>query len=180
MSNSQDHGLCMCTSEVYRMRTVEDETRGKYGAGIPTSSQVPWRAGVVEAAAAQWERNECRFLEANIRGFEFHKHINIYLKNSELLKFSRQHVDKTVVLNDQNCFWRSICSEETVHSRFFSAGRIGFRSHFWWALNVHDLFVTRPFFWLDCSVTFFENYEQRIFASKNWACRTSPPVSSCV
>ena len=26
MSISLDHGLCRCTREVYRMRTVEDET----------------------------------------------------------------------------------------------------------------------------------------------------------
>ena len=69
-----------------------------------------------------------------------------FLKNSELLKCSRQHVDRTVFLNDQNYSWQSICSGEIVHSRFFSHGRIGFRSHFWWALNFHDLFVTRPFF----------------------------------
>ena len=48
---------------------------------------------------------------------------------SELLNCSRQHVDRTVFLNDQNCHWQSICSGEIVHSRFFSDWRNGFRSH---------------------------------------------------
>ena len=119
-----------------------------------------------------------RFFLANIRGFEFH----LFLwKNSEVLKVSRQHVDRTVFLNDQNCYWQSICSEEIVHLRFFSDGRIGFRSHLWWALNLQDLFLTRPFFrWivvLQHFASLFENYEQRIFASRNRSCRTSPGLS---
>ena len=120
------------------------------------------------------------FFEAFNPGFEFL--LCFFLKNSELLKFSRQHVDRGVFLNDQNCYSQSICAEEIVHSRFFSDGRLGFRSHFWWALNFHDLFLTRPilvgllqhfdvFF-------FFENCEHRIFSSKNRACRTSPLMTA--
>ena len=72
--------------------------------------------------------------------------IFVFCKNIELLKLSRQLVVRTVFLNDQSCHWQSICSEEIVVLRFFCDGRIGFRSHFCWALNFHDLFVTRPFF----------------------------------
>ena len=57
-----------------------------------------------------------RFFEATIRNFEFH----IKKTTSELLQFSRQHDDRTVFLNKQNCYWQSICSEEIVPSRFFS------------------------------------------------------------
>ena len=81
-----------------------------------------------------------------------------------MLKFSRQHVDRTVFLNDQNCYWQSICSGEIVHRA--SDGRIGSRSHFWWALNFHDLFVTRPFL-LDCSVTtFLKTMKKEYFPQK--------------
>ena len=63
-------------------------------------------------------RNERPFFsEASIRGFEFS-----FLKNSELLKFSRQHVDRTVFINDQICDWQSICSEEIVHRASFLMG----------------------------------------------------------
>ena len=102
------------------------------------------------------------------------------MKNSELLKSSRQRFDGTVFLNDQNCYWQSICSGEIVFSRFFSDGRIGFRSHFWWALNFHDVFVTRSLFgWIlllqHFDVFFFENYEQKnIYLKKNGACSTFP------
>ena len=55
------------------------------------------------------------FFEANILGFDFFFEIK-----SELLKFSRPHVDRSVFLNDQNCSWQSICSEEIVHRASFS------------------------------------------------------------
>ena len=52
---------------------------------------------------------------ANILGSEF-------FFNSELLKFSRKQVDKTVFLNDWNCYWQSTCSEEVVHRASFLTG----------------------------------------------------------
>ena len=81
------------------------------------------------------------------------------MKNSELLRFSRKHVDRTAFFNEQNCCWQSIC--------FFSHGRMRFRGHFWWALNFHDLFVTRPLF---CGMVVLQHLLQK----KNQACRTSP------
>ena len=59
-------------------------------------------------------------------------------------------------------------------SRFFSDGRICFRSRFWWSLNFHDLCVTRliagivP---LQLCVFFFETVNTE-------HCRTSPGVCS--
>ena len=77
-------------------------------------------------------------------------------------------------LNDQNCYWQSICSGEIVH-------RASFLTFFWWALNFHDLFVTRPFF---CGVvvlqhfdSFLKSFEHIIFASQNRSCRTSPVLT---
>ena len=52
-----------------------------------------------------------RFFEANILGSEF----DFFLNKSDLQKFSRKQVDKTVFLNDSNCFWQSIWSEEVVY-----------------------------------------------------------------
>ena len=63
----------------------------------------------------------------------------------EAISGGQQHVDRTVLFNDQNCCWQSICSEEIVCHAFFWRERKCFRSHFWWALNFHDLFVTGPF-----------------------------------
>ena len=65
-----------------------------------------------------------RFFESNIRGFEFH----FFKKNSELLLFSRQRVDRTVFLNNQNCYWQSICSGEIVHRASFLAGELVFEA----------------------------------------------------
>ena len=61
------------------------------------------------------------FFEANVLGSE--------------LKCSRKQVDKTVLLNDSNCCWQSISSEEIVHRASFLTGELCFLSHFWWALN---------------------------------------------
>ena len=59
------------------------------------------------------------FFEANILGSEF----LFFLENSDLSKnFSRQQVDKTVFLNDSNCYWQSICSGEIVHRASFLTG----------------------------------------------------------
>ena len=62
-------------------------------------------------------------------------------KNSELLIFSRQHVDMTVFLNDQNCYWQSICSGEIVHRACFLTGELVFE-----ATSGGRWFVTIPFF----------------------------------
>ena len=149
-------------------------------AGVTTSSHVAvnyltrgsWRSRPDEKS-----RRKLWFFEADIRGFEF----QFFFKTSELLKFSRQHVDRTVFLNDQNCYWQSICSEEIVHSRFFSAGRIGFRSHFWWALNFDDLFVTRPFLvGLWCYIFFLKTMNKEYLLQKTGRVGRPPPVSSCV
>ena len=59
--------------------------------------------------------------------------------------FFRKQVDNTIFprrferLLAVNMFGRN------CPSRFFSDGRMCFRSHFWWALNFHDFLVTRPF-----------------------------------
>ena len=58
------------------------------------------------------------FFEANILGSEFF----FFLKNSEVIKFSRKQGDKTVFLNDVNCYWQSICSGEIVHRASFLTG----------------------------------------------------------
>ena len=51
-----------------------------------------------------WGRNGSPFFfEANIRGFEF-----FFFFLNESPRFSRQHVDKGVFLNDRNCCWQSI------------------------------------------------------------------------
>ena len=42
-----------------------------------------------------------------------------FVEISELLKISRKQVDKTAFLNDSNCHWQSICSEEIVHRASF-------------------------------------------------------------
>ena len=81
-----------------------------------------------------------RFCEANILRLEFQ-----FFHKNELLKFSRKQFDKTVFLNDSNCFLTVNLFGRNCPSRFFSDGRMRFRIHFWWALNFHDLFVTRPF-----------------------------------
>ena len=36
--------------------------------------------------------------------------------------FFRNRVDKTVSLNDSNCYWQSICSGEIVHRASFLTG----------------------------------------------------------
>ena len=90
-----------------------------------------WRTGDVMSAC---------FFEASVLCSEFH-----FFKSSEFHKFSRQQVDKTAFFNDQNCYWQSICSGEIVQRASFSDGTKCFRSHFWWPLNFHDLFVTRHF-----------------------------------
>ena len=75
-------------------------------------------------------------------------------------------VDSTVFfLNDKNCYWHSSMFGISCASRFFSDGRMCFRSDFFWALYFHDLFVTRPLLvGLLCYhiLTFFSNYEQNI------------------
>ena len=104
------------------------------------------------------------FFETDAIGSEFH-----FLKNSELLRFSREQVDKTAFLHDSNCYWQSICSGENVHRASFLTGEM------WCALNFHDLFVTRPcLVGLQCYniLTFFENYDTE-YLLQNRACRTS-------
>ena len=62
------------------------------------------------------------FFEANILGSGF----QFFLNNNDLLKFSRKQVDKTVFLNDSNCYWQPICSEEIVHRASFLTGECVF------------------------------------------------------
>ena len=52
--------------------------------------------------------------------------------NSELLEFSRKQVDKTVFLNDSNCYWQSICSREIVHRASFLKGEGVFKATSGW------------------------------------------------
>ena len=52
----------------------------------------------------------------------------IFFVYSELLKFSRKQVDKTVFLNDSNCYWQSICSGEIVHRASFLMGESVFEA----------------------------------------------------
>ena len=48
------------------------------------------------------------FFEAKILGLEFH--FSFFFLKKELSQFSRQHIDRTVFLNDSNCYWQSIRS----------------------------------------------------------------------
>ena len=51
-----------------------------------------------------------------------------FLKNGELLKISRKQVDKTLFLNDSNCYWQSMCSEEIVRRASFLTGECVFEA----------------------------------------------------
>ena len=87
-----------------------------------------------------------------------------------MLIFSRQHVDRTVVLNDQNCYWQSVRSEDMVHRAALLTEEIVFE-----ATSV--LSVEFPCFVCDQGLfagsVVLQHSEHRIFASKNRACRMS-------
>ena len=72
--------------------------------------------------------------------------------NSDLLQFFRKQVDKTVFLNDSNCYQQSVCSGEVVDRASFltgecvfeaaSGGRCFFFLQWRVAQNSHDNMLT--------------------------------------
>ena len=60
-----------------------------------------------------------------------------FKKNCVLLESSIQHCDRTLILNDMNCYWQSFSAGDIVHRGSFLTGEF-FCRHFWWTTCLND------------------------------------------
>ena len=160
--------LCRSNGEWKKGETSNEAERKRYGptdrgSARQTEGQtertpccVCCKFGLPQLA---WQRNRVRFRWSHWhvwwllcdRPFFFLRQMLLALififfgKIASCLKFSRKQVDKNVFFNDSNCLLAVNLFGRNGPSRFFSDGRLCFRSRFYWALNFHDSFVTRPF-----------------------------------
>ena len=96
------------------------------GSGAVFSTEIERRHSAIEQASRKGNQHasiwsicgdvmNALLFEANIQGFECH----FSGKIARCFKFSRQHVDWTAFIHDQNCSWQPTRSEESVHRACF-------------------------------------------------------------